>query len=126
MAVRPPQCMHSIASVVHIWQIQTELFAVWCTVFYNDFPTVEPQPTADSAREVGEGMLDVLGWRFAREGKKALPYDECFNVLGVSMDLRTSCDGMVAICNKADRVESLLQTVNGILDEWMNRRFQIR
>ena len=99
-----------------IWHIQTELFAIWSTVFYDDFPTVEPTQTASSARETAAGLLDALGWRFAREGKKALPYESCFNVLGVSMDLGSSQKGLVTICNKADRIDSLLNTVCDILD----------
>ena len=52
-------------------------------------PTVETDQTSESAREAAAGLLDALGWRFARDGKKALP-SERFNVLGVCMDLSQS------------------------------------
>ena len=79
------------------WTRKTFFFAIWSTVFYDD---------SESAREAAEGLLDALGWRFARDGKKALPFSERFNVLGVCMDLSQSVNGLVTICNKDDRVDS--------------------
>ncbi len=100
-----------------LWHIQTSLFSIWSTVFYDDFPTVEPEQTCSTARACAEGFLESLGWRFAKEGKKALPFDPSFNVLGVSMHLQDSANGRFELHNKPERVESLLHTVNSILDD---------
>ena len=100
-----------------LWHIQTSLFSIWSTVFYDDFPTVEPESTSVTARECAEGLFRALGWKFATEGKKALPFSSSFNVLGVSMHLHESPKGVFALHNKPERVDSLLHTVEKILDE---------
>ena len=57
------------------------------TVYYDDFPMLELRSNAGSARECSEQLLKLLGWQFAEEGRKALPFDEVFTVLGINMDL---------------------------------------
>ena len=100
-----------------LWRIQTSLFSIWSTVFYDDFPTVETTETAQTALECAEGLLQALGWKFATEGKKALPFQESFNVLGVTLHLGGSSKGYFELHNKTERVESLLPTVDKVLDD---------
>ena len=99
-----------------LWHIQTSLFAIWSTVFYDDYPTVETEQTSGTARDCAEGLLRALGWKFATEGKKALPFADSFNVLGVSMHLQGTTQGFFELHNKPERVESLLHTVEKMLD----------
>ena len=80
-----------------LWHIQTSLFSIWSTVFYDDFSTVEPEQTSSTARECAEGLLECLGWRYAKEGKKALPFATSFNVLGLTMQLQGSSHGRLKL-----------------------------
>ncbi len=68
----------------------------------------QPKATSSSARECSENLLRLLGWQFAEDGRKALPFDSAFTVLGINMDLSQSSGGKVSISNKPDRVKSLL------------------
>ena len=58
------------------------MFMVIGTTYYDDYPTVEPEQTAASARTCQELLLTSLGWKFAKEGKKALEFASSFDVLG--------------------------------------------
>ena len=62
-----------------------------------------------------EFLLQALGWKFATEGKKASPPSSSFKVLGVELDLSKSCGGVVTVANKADRIESLVLFLAGLM-----------
>ena len=90
-----------------IWHILTHLLSLWMTVYYDDFPMVEPEQTASSAEECMAEILDILGWKFARSGAKAPPFAVAFDVLGVSVDLSQLHQGALILKNKQSRVETL-------------------
>ena len=97
-----------------IWHIQTSLFNVWATNFYDDYPTVEPEETAASSLEASTILLDSLGWKFAREGKKALPFADAFSVLGVQLKLDKTSRGELWLQNKPERVTN----IGAVLQQW--------
>ena len=99
-----------------LWHIQTAMFNVWSTNFYDDYPTVEPGEVATSSLEASSLLLDCLGWKFAKEGKKALPFAEVFSVLGVQLHLGNSSKGEIWMQNKPDRVASISATVERLHD----------
>ena len=70
-----------------LWHLQTCLLSIMGTLYYDDFPMLELRSTAGSARECSEQLLRLLGRQFAEEGRKALPFDEVFTVLGINVDL---------------------------------------
>lgn len=70
-----------------LWHLQTCLLSIMGTLYYDDFPMLELRSNAGSARECSEQLLKLLGWQFAEEGRKALPFDEVFTVLGINVDL---------------------------------------
>ena len=61
--------------------------------------------------------MKLLAWQFAEEGRKALPFDRVFTVLGISMDLSQSRVGRVLIGNKPERVQSLTAAVNSLCNK---------
>ena len=97
-----------------LWHLQTCLLSIMGTVYYDDFPTLECQATSFSARECSESLLKMLGWQFAQEGRKALPFDKVFTVLGINMDLSQSRVGRVVIVNKPERVQTLMAAVGDL------------
>ena len=100
-----------------IWHILTRLLHLWATVYYDDFPMVEPEETAESAESCMAEILDVLGWKFARTGSKAPPFATSFDVLGVTVDLSAVQEGQVVLKNKVARVESLSATMDKLVCE---------
>ena len=92
----------------------TMLFLI-VTVFYDDFPGLEPRNTASHARIATEAFLKVLGWTYADSDSKSLPYCAEFPPLGVSMSLGAFCNGRVDIGNKTERVVDLLESVDAMI-----------
>ena len=96
----------------NLWWLFQKMFMVIGTTYYDDYPTVEPEATAGSARACQELLLTSLGWKFAKEGKKALDFSQVFDVLGISLDLSGCNRGNFSINNKASRVEKILSQVD--------------
>ena len=96
----------------NLWWLFQKMFMVIGTTYYDDYPTVEPEATAGSARACQELLLTSLGWKFAKEGKKALDFSQVFDVLGISLDLSGCNKGNFSINNKASRVEKILSQVD--------------
>ena len=88
-----------------LWHLGQFFLWQWSTNYYDDYPSIETRETAGSARETMEGLLEELGWRFAKEGKKAKPYCDSFEVLGVVCSLRGTS---VSLANKPSRVEAIV------------------
>jgi len=59
-------------------------------------------------------IFDSLGWAYAREGEKGLPFAQAFHVLGVAINLQGMPKGFFIIANKQARVEKLVQMLNKI------------
>ena len=54
-------------------------------MFYHDFALLEPAPSARLCSLSVEGILDALGWIYAKDGDKAT----AFNLLGAQLDLNS-------------------------------------
>ena len=80
-----------------LWHIMVALCGVWATQSYDDYPNVELADIAENSRAFMEFILQVLGWRFASEGKKAEPHGESFKVLGVESRLTSSSPNEVLL-----------------------------
>ena len=94
-----------------LWHIMVALGGVWATQYYDDYPNVELASIAQNSRAFMEFILQVLGWRFASEGKKAEPHGEIFRVLGVEISFEHSESGSFVVANKADRISELVQSL---------------
>ena len=68
----------------------------------------QPTGLADNADGAASQLLDLLGWRHAKTGSKAAPFQAAFNVLGCRLDLSGICDGKVILENKPGRVDRLV------------------
>ena len=75
-------------------------------------PRLSQKPLLDQPRACQELLLTSLGWKFAKEGKKALDFSQVFDVLGISLDLSGCNKGNFSINNKASRVEKILSQVD--------------
>ena len=95
-----------------LWHILAHTLSLWLTVYYDDFPILEMAETAESADEGIAAILDLLGWKFARTGKKAEPFSDVFDVLGVTFDLQGTANGNIVLRNKTARVAALVSTLD--------------
>ncbi len=56
-------------------------------------------------------LLDLLGWKFDKEGPKADSFSNCVTTLGVVIDLEKTCKGELSLSNtekrRADSIEMI-------------------
>ena len=62
-----------------------------------------------------ELLFDLLGWRFAQEGDKAMPFDTVFGALGIQIDLSGFSKGFVEFSNTEKHKHDLSEMVLSVL-----------
>ena len=100
-----------------LWHLMVFLGSTWCTCYFDDFSGIEATKSAKSSRAFMEGLLKVLGWKFAEQGKKAKPHAPVFDALGVTLDLTACRKGSIKVYNKKSRVADLKLDASRILDK---------
>ena len=91
------------------------------TSFFDDYTLLSKRACAHSAAIAAEGLFSLLGIEYAKDGKKAVPWDTTVKALGVQIDLcpeRTENDGeqkFVTIGHTPKRVLELCETLSTIL-----------
>ncbi len=82
------------------------------TCYYDDFVVAStPQLSANSESSMSL-LLDLLGWRFDREGPKADAFSSIVTLLGVQFNLSDTSKGWFEICNTQKRTEDVLQLID--------------
>ena len=82
------------------------------TVFYDDFPLLEPSVSAELFDQMMSKFLTILGWHHATTGKKGLSYAEAFDVLGATVELSKLQSGHLEVRNKVGRLERIQRLIN--------------
>ena len=102
------------ASVLHfnrlarlLWECLVKMLRALVLNFYDDFPTIEPEATAQNARVSMELMLKLLGWQYSDNPMKDLSFAEEFCSLGVIFDLSRTEEQLAFVYNKPSRIESV-------------------
>ncbi|CAE7892922.1 unnamed protein product [Symbiodinium necroappetens] len=91
-----------------LWHLAVSMGSVCCTVYFDDFPCVEPSASSGSAQDFLVGLLSTcLGWQVALQPKKNLPFAKTFTLLGVELSLAKADQGILTVRNKPDRVKEL-------------------
>ena len=92
-------------SLLHLMQTVLEVIG---GVFYDDFALLEPSASARMCSMASESFLEILGWKFAKEGgNKATSFERCFNLLGAQVDLQCLHLGRLTIANKPRRLDKM-------------------
>ena len=108
-----------------LWFLLNRMFCIPCGVFYDDFPMFSPAALqAEDADAAASQLLDLLGWRHAKTGTKALPFNPSFQVLGCSLNLEEICRGAILLENKPGRIDRLVELLKGIKSEGCLRKHQ--
>lgn len=91
-------------SLLHLFH---KLLKMPSGVFYDDFALLEPSGGATLASMAAENLLELLGWKYAKEGSKASKFEPCFNLLGAQLNLASLHEGFVKVSNKPSRLVKL-------------------
>ena len=97
-----------------LWTIAVVILDLLCTQFYDDYPSLEPGPSARGAKLAFESLLKILGWTWAK-GKKDLNFEHASDLLGVNFDVTDLDLGTVTVSNKPSRISSVCETIKSIL-----------
>ena len=106
--------VHSFLRVSHsLWELGCSLGLLW-TCYFDDFPTVTPGSSAQSTASTVIRLFELLGWRYADEGKKAACFSPTFSCLGVSFNfnLVPFTSGRVEVLNTSSRTAELLRSID--------------
>ena len=98
-------------SLLHIMQVMLRVVG---GVFYDDFALLEPAPSAKMCGLSVEGLLDALGWIYAKEGDKATEFEGVFNLLGAQLDLRCLHLGRIVVSNKPGRIDKMVNILQDV------------
>jgi hypothetical protein len=98
-----------------LWCIGVTQLALPWTNFYDDFTCITHEQLADNTAKTIELFFDLLGWSFARDGKKAQAFSDRFDSLGVTFDFSRVNHGQLAVCNTERRVQELSELISAII-----------
>ena len=92
------------------------------TFYYDDFVVASTPQLSANCESSMSLLLDLLGWRFDREGPKADTFSSVVTTLGVQFNLADTPQGWFEICNTQKRKEDVLQLIDstvssGVLDK---------
>lgn len=90
---------------------------VWCSAFFDDFPTLSVDALTNSTDQCVGLLFDMLGSQFAKEGKKCQAFGTEMKALGLVFDLSQFDEGVVYIRHTPERREELLAKINNILSQ---------
>ena len=118
----PFGAVHSVYSFLRLARMIHTLAArglkLLNTNFYDDFILVSPVENCNSANNAMEVLFMILGWDYAREGKKATSFDIVCRALGIEFNLSRSDEGLMTMCNTEQRRQDLL----ALLDHAISNR----
>ncbi|CAE7224123.1 unnamed protein product [Symbiodinium sp. CCMP2592] len=97
--------------------VLVKFLAALTTVFYDDFPIIEPAMGAPVLKSAVSAVLDCLGWAHSKDGDKALQFAGSFVALGVLVDLRGIRSAKFRLSNKPGRIDRLVEMIQQFSDE---------
>ncbi|CAE7657217.1 unnamed protein product [Symbiodinium sp. CCMP2592] len=109
----------ALASVYHFLRVSLLLHALGChlgacwSAYFDDFPMATHSLVATSTSALVKGFLKLAGFDFAEE--KCTPFSSDVEVLGVTLDVSQSSEGLINIRNKPSRCEELNAVIEEVL-----------
>jgi len=100
-------------AILHIMIVK---FGAIASDFYDDYTLYEFRPAAGLLDKILMRLLDLLGWAYAKSGKKFVPFDERVVSLGVSLNLDEIWSGTLKVENKAGRLEKIASLLRQIAE----------
>ena len=98
-----------------VWYIGLVALQLCWTVFYDDYSILSRVELIENTSWSVETLFELLGLSYAKDGKKFLPFDSKFKMLGLEVDLDACQDMKVKVSHTEDRKAELLNKINDIL-----------
>ena len=106
-----------------VWFVGLVALDLCWTVFYDDYSVLSREELLNSTAWSVETLLDLLGLTFAKEGKKFMPFNHKFQMLGLEVNLEGCKDNSVTIGHTEERRTELVTKINDILAEgWLDAK----
>ena len=99
-----------------IWWLGVVGCCLFWSSFFDDYIVFSPPPLARSSELSAAALFKLLGWIFAEEGRKCMPFGETCEALGVIFDLSSSDQFICKVSNTASRVEEISGEIQRLLD----------
>ena len=97
-----------------LWFLMAKMCHAVLGCFYDDFPIVEPHISSVLATQSVQHLLETLGWLYAKDSSKDLPFAEEFDVLGVRINTSRLHLGVFTLANKPSRVDKVIDLISDI------------
>ena len=98
-----------------LWFLGMAGLRLFRTAFYDDYSVLTREGLQISAGRSCEGLFKLLGIVLAESGKKAVPFSQCFNMLGLMVSTREMVDGAMTVTHTEERRAELRETIQCIL-----------
>ena len=95
--------------------IAAKVFILPLTCYFDDFVAFPMPSLCNNSQSTLCLMLDILGWRFDREGPKSDDFSESVSALGVLFDLTESERGILRVCNTTKRINDTTLILDDVL-----------
>jgi hypothetical protein len=92
-----------------------KIFCLLCVNYFDDYPSLELEGSAEGGQSTFERFLELLGWDFARVAQKRLPFASVFRMLGMELRLGEALAGRIVVANTADRTQAIVTEIGHIL-----------
>ncbi|CAE7221237.1 unnamed protein product [Symbiodinium sp. CCMP2592] len=99
-----------------LWFLGAKALLLPWSSFFDDFVTFATTGCSASAEASVTAMFKLLGWAFAESGEKSNDFAECFQALGIMVDLHACLDGTISFKNTAKRVSEIKAFVGKVLE----------
>ena len=110
----------SIASVtaflgvsLALWKVGSTLLHLMWPVYFDDFLCLARSSESRHVEFCVDSLFSLLGWRISKN--KLLDFNTLCKVLAVQLDLRQSGDKLCFVTNTEERVEELVNELDGAL-----------
>ena len=100
-----------------VWWIGTVGCKLMWSSFFDDFIVLSQPELAKSSELAASSLFKLLGWAFAEEGRKCVPFGLECEALGVVFNLTESSSGVCAVYNTEARVLEITAEINRILEQ---------
>ena len=108
--------VYSFLRISHsLWYIGTKALLLPWSSFFDDYITFATTGQSKSAEHSVTAMLRLLGWAFAESGDKSHEFSQCFQALGIVVDLSSVLQGTVYFRNTERRISEIRSFVGKIL-----------
>ena len=99
-----------------VWYIGFYGLGILWSAFYDDFSVISRVELESSASWACEELFNLLGLKFATEGKKCLPFSSTFKMLGLQIDTSKFQEGAFLIDHTPERRDELNAQISSTLD----------